>query len=67
MTSVHGDLNLGDILVAAGICESEVLCVRHTVSAASGLHRGATAEEILKYTRRHQLKPGKMPSDRQSR
>lgn len=61
MTSAHGDLDLGHILHAAGLAESDILCVRHTYSSG-GLGRDSTVEKILAFTRRQDLKPGKIPA-----
>ncbi|MBJ8348277.1 GIY-YIG nuclease family protein [Antrihabitans sp. YC2-6] len=49
-------------MAASGLAASDVLFVRHTFGTG-GLSRGASSEEIIGYTQRQDLRPGKMPAD----
>lgn len=62
MTSADGELRLGHILNATGLTDAEVLCIRHTFTP-NGLHRDSTLRQVLDYTRRQSLRPGKIPAD----
>lgn len=55
-------LHLGHVLAAAALDESDILCLRHTFNPTSGLRTGATPTEVLAYTRRQDLRPGKIPA-----
>lgn len=64
MTTSSGDLNLGHVLVAAGVTDAnDVLAIRHTYKTLEGIRTSAdaTPANLLAYTRHQDLRASKIP------